>query len=1002
MKGLNILRSLFILGFLFTGFQTFAQIPISDEGTITETNCDNTISITDSNADEGNYLPGESYEMTVCYETLEGNNIQFSILPQQNVEDTLNLWNVDGNSTLFVYEGVGTDGDLIGAFNSVSDPDGVFFTTDVSCITFVWVSGDESSGAGFNALVNCVAELQPFNVSVQIAPPFGLEENFPGLEDENVIVFCYGDTLSFTANPSFPLSDATGNGYEQIAEECLFIWEMGDGNVYEGIGLNQISHSYILQGGFLATLTIIDVMGQEESYSAYLLAAPRPDFSNIVFNDTLCLGDSTIITGGILNFDTVGVAPTQGLVNQNFDFTDSRFLPDGNGEEYNTTIEIEGFSEDPIIDGPEDFLGICINMEHTYLGDLEAWLTCPDGSTALLFDGFTGEGGYPGTGFGGGGTFLGDANDDGTEAEGIGFDYCFADDAPLGTMEDEFNAGNTVAVNSFPPGGNAMVEGTYLPAEGFDNFLGCPVNGDWVLTIRDNIGIDNGYIFEWSMEFNPEFDIDSIFYSPDILEAYWLDDPDIVIDNDTSIIVVPSQAGDNAFTFVAEDSFGCTHDTTYFVYVRPLPELADNIACNLVDSLFPGNSPNGGVYEVVEAPTETAEITFGDISPVGITDISANEYGIYTILYTENNCGYETTAEIDFRPIPMIDPFFEDTTLCGGANIVYDAGPQEANSGNFIINWTRDGTPFNTEDLSVTVDQSGLYILTINGFCGSASDTSSVEAIEIEFEGDTICDLTPQFISVEVNPESIGGSWSADDPSIVFTQPDFTVTQIIPGEYGNFLISYTDVRCPDDTESRNFLYVQQPDITLLPRNPEICFEEDSLRITAVVEGSTNGEFFWDVDTVPEFLNPPDFNFGFEESVFFPPLSLVPLNNYYVVAETRDEFGVCVEPGRDTLIFEPLACVYNIPNVITPNDDNQNDLFVIQFIEFFPGASLKIFNRWGNMVFEEDNYDRYQAQNGGWDPEDLPGGVYFFELKLPTIDKVESGNITILTEKGSEQ
>ncbi|HKL40822.1 MAG TPA: hypothetical protein VJ894_09085, partial [Cryomorphaceae bacterium] len=176
---------------------TFAQdlIPISDEGTVESTNCDNGIIITDSNADDGNYLPGETYQMTVCFNTLVGDSIQVSILPQFNQNDTLNVWDVDENSTLFIYAGTDTDGDLLGAFNSETDPNGVFFQTDVPCITLVWESGENSSGAGFLAQFNCLQDLQPFNVSVLIDPPFGLStDTFPDIgPDANVITFCFGD-----------------------------------------------------------------------------------------------------------------------------------------------------------------------------------------------------------------------------------------------------------------------------------------------------------------------------------------------------------------------------------------------------------------------------------------------------------------------------------------------------------------------------------------------------------------------------------------------------------------------------------------------------------------------------------------------------------------------------------------------------------------------------------------------------------------------------------------
>ncbi len=1001
VKGALIL----FLALAFSSVSAQDLIPISDEGTVESTNCDNPIFLTDSNADDGNYLPGETYEITTCINTLVGDSVQITIIPQINLNDTLNLWDVDGNSTLFIYAGIGTDGELLGAFNSITDPNGVFLTTIVPCVTFVWESGENSSGAGFLAQINCIQELQPFNVQVLIDPPFGLStDTFPDIgPNENVITFCFGDTLNFTANPSFPLSEATGDGYEQLAEECTYTWDMGNGDVFEGIGLNTLTYGYPNPGGYFATLTITDVMGQEEAYDAYLLMAPRPIFSNIVFGDTLCLGDTTIITGGILFPDTVGVSPSTSAVLPNYDFTDSRFLPDGNGEEYQTTIEIEGYIDDPIISLPGDFVNVCLNMEHTYLGDLEAWLTCPNGQTALLFDGFGGEGGYPGFGFGGGGTFLGDANDDGTEIEGIGFDYCFSDDGPLQGMAEEFAAGNTVPVNSFPPGGNAMIAGTYLPAENFETaFNGCPLNGDWTITIRDNIGIDNGYIFNWSMEFGPDFELDTIYYTPDIVEAYWLEDEDIVFNSDTSVTIVPQAPGNNAYTFVVEDSFGCIHDTTFFVYVRPLPVFNSSIACFLIDSLNPNNDPAGGGYEVLETPTETAELIFSEENEFGFTTINATEYGIYTIEFTENNCGYTDQAEIDFRPVPMIEPFFEDTVLCGGSSIVYDAGPQEANSGNFFINWTQDGNTYNTTDYSTTVSTSGEIILTITGVCGIAADTSNITAIEVNFEGDTICGLIPRFKAVEVIPESVGGSWSADDDGIIFSAPDAIVTEIIAPEFGDYLITYTDVRCPNDAVSRNMKWYQQPDLTILPENPIFCFEDDSLNLTAVLQGEGNGTYFWELVSVNPGVTTPSTDFDLDQFQSFPPPAFEPAQAYIASVATADAFGRCPELGRDTLIFTPLACQYNIPNIVTPNGDGLNDLFAIQYIEFFPGASLAVFNRWGQEVFSSSSYDQYQAENQGWDPKDLPGGVYFYELKLPSLDRVESGNVTVITEEGREQ
>lgn len=1002
----------------------FAQnsIPISDGGQIEETNCDNTVTITDSNADDGNYLPGEIFEMTVCFSTVLENPIQIAILPQQNGNDTINIWDVDANSTLTIYEGTGTGGDQLGVFNSVSNPDGVYLLIENSCVTLVWESGEASSATGFVAQINCQQELQPFSVSVFIDPPFGLStDTFPNINpNDNVLTFCFGDSLNFTANPSFPLSDAFGDGYEQLAEECTYTWDFGNGDVFEDVNLNEIAYGYPEPGGYIATLTVTDVMGQQESYEAFMLMAPRPIFSNIVFGDTLCLGDTTIITGGISFPDTVGVGPNTGAVQPNYNFTDSRYLPDitaGDNTIYSTTIEIEGYLDDPTISNPGDFVNICVNMEHTYLGDLEAWLTCPNGQSALLFDGFNGEGLYPGEGFGGGGTYLGDANDEAITdppPEGIGFEYCFSDDGPLQTMEDEFDADNFVEVTTFE-GGDAMVEGSYLPGESFETaFSGCPLNGDWTLNIADNLGADDGYIFEWSMEFSPDFEIDTVYYTPEILEAYWLDDEDILtgagFDSDTSVTVVPSQEGNNAFTFVVEDSFGCIHDTTFQVYVRPLPILSTVPACFLLDSLNPATATQGGIYNELTFPTETANLTVEDeANEFGWSDAVATEFGLYTVEFIEQLCGvdqgvsaYRDTVQLDFRPVPQIEPFFEDTTLCGGASIVYNAGAQEANSGNFVINWTQNGNNYNSTDYSTTIDSSGEIILTIDGVCGSASDTSNVTAIEVSFNGDTICGLVPRLVLAEVVPQSVGGTWSADDSGIIFSQPNSVSTDIIAPDFGDYLITYTDVRCPNDAVSQNFKWYQQPDLTITPENPIFCFESDSLNLTAQLEGAGDGSYNWTLNAVVSGSLTPSLDNDFDSFQSFPPEAFEPVNGYIATVTMFDEFSRCPEPGRDTLIFTPLACVYNIPNIITPNGDGLNDIFTVQYAEFFPGAALAIFNRWGQEVFSSTSYDQYQSQNKGWDPEDLPGGVYFYELKLPSIDKIETGNLTIITEEGSEQ
>ncbi len=68
------------------------------------------------------------------------------------------------------------------------------------------------------------------------------------------------------------------------------------------------------------------------------------------------------------------------------------------------------------------------------------------------------------------------------------------------------------------------------------------------------------------------------------------------------------------------------------------------------------------------------------------------------------------------------------------------------------------------------------------------------------------------------------------------------------------------------------------------------------------------------------------------------------------------------------------CSMIIPNVFTPNQDGMNDYFRIEGIESYPNSSLIVYNRWGNLVFQSDNY-----QNN-WDGYLASQGTYFYVLE----------------------
>ena len=96
-----------------------------------------------------------------------------------------------------------------------------------------------------------------------------------------------------------------------------------------------------------------------------------------------------------------------------------------------------------------------------------------------------------------------------------------------------------------------------------------------------------------------------------------------------------------------------------------------------------------------------------------------------------------------------------------------------------------------------------------------------------------------------------------------------------------------------------------------------------------------------------------------------------------VKVTKNE---CVATDEINLVFEScepiitpptIDSIIKIPNIITPNNDDINEFFTLKgLIRDFP-IDLKIYNRWGKLVYKSEDY-----QNN-WNAENLPDGMYYY-------------------------
>ncbi len=79
----------------------------------------------------------------------------------------------------------------------------------------------------------------------------------------------------------------------------------------------------------------------------------------------------------------------------------------------------------------------------------------------------------------------------------------------------------------------------------------------------------------------------------------------------------------------------------------------------------------------------------------------------------------------------------------------------------------------------------------------------------------------------------------------------------------------------------------------------------------------------------------------------------------------------------------------LPNGISPNGDGFNDALTVRGLDNFPVNTVYVYNRWGNLLYEEDNYNNATPWFGTNESgELLPEGTYFVIVEIPDRDNLK--------------
>lgn len=517
----------------------------------------------DSGGPSAVYSSNQDLTTTICPDALNS-KIQLNF---ENVR-------IRSSDTLFLFDGEDIDSPLLKIWTNAYNTFDAFTASNPSgCITARFKSNNSLVSEGWVAQINCLFLCQPIHANIT-------EPNEP-------VQVCINETINFSATGLYPENDTY---YHQSDENSSFKWFLGNGQTAFG---SEITYQYKKSGTYFISLFITDD-NQCTSPPVHLTVevSTRPNFiMNEALDMPICTNDTLEADFTLNEIDLnkdISVIPTTSLFNGNYE--DTIVIPDAVGLNIELDMPLYYFPENQTLDNLEDLKKISINMEHSWMRDLEIKIICPNGSTAILHN-------HPG--LFGSGVYVGDpvAGDPTNPVEGVGYEYTWTNDADLTWIEwGNINDG---------PGAETLPAGNYRAYDDLSVLLGCPLNGDWTLVVEDLWAQDNGFVFGWDILFSPEFYSDDLTFTPNLVEGEWYSLYDEVIYNNTdSIALITGNAGSTILNLSVTDDFGCSYDTSLIRDILPelhpdchtcsddISFIEDTIICASADIVLNSSSPS--------------------------------------------------------------------------------------------------------------------------------------------------------------------------------------------------------------------------------------------------------------------------------------------------------------------------------------------------------------------------------------------------------------------------
>lgn len=360
------------------------------------------------------------------------------------------------------------------------------------------------------------------------------------------------------------------------------------------------------------------------------------------------------------------------------------------------------------------------------------------------------------------------------------------------------------------------------------------------------------------------------------------------------------------------------------------------------------------------------------ILPINIIDdnISEGPESLRLQFKFECDCIASSSSELIIDEIDSWNVFIDPLTVC--ANQTFAITPEIIGGiSPFTYLWDNGAS---TDSLELTVTTEADYEVTVTDACGN----TRVAIAEVALQSQPTATLSGSFDLCETIatgiPVLLQGTppWTIQydingEPQVpvkdIFANP-FFIRTAVEGRYS--LIAFNDAYCQGtfsgsaDVEFSSF----DVDVDVVPST--CLFSNDgSIEITRL-EAILPYTFEWDIASEQDFLN-----------------NNLRADNY--ILSITDGNGCLYEKSIEvpTLSEDIKDCVpFYIPNTFSPNGDGINDVFsVFTSTEDVVINSMQIFNRWGELIFNQNNFvlDGSSGWRGDFNGSLVAVGVYAYKI-----------------------